>query len=74
MKRADPLETFGNILRGLREERGWTQEDLASEFECDRAYISQLERGVQNPSLQIMVRLAKVFSVEITFAGQSITG
>lgn len=70
MKRSeDPIYKFSQILRQLRSENGWTQEDLADELGVDRAYISQLERGVKNPSLKTMAKLAKVFNVQVTFSG-----
>lgn len=69
---ATPVEKFSTRLRELREQVSWTQDDLAGELECDRAYVSQLERGVQNPSLLTMVKLAKIFSVDITFGGTSL--
>jgi transcriptional regulator with XRE-family HTH domain len=71
-KQAKPVEKFAARLRELREGENWTQDDLAGELECDRAYISQLERGVQNPSLLTMVKLAKIFAVDISFAGTSL--
>jgi len=70
MKKAENLiKKFGQLLRQLRENNNWTQEDLAAELGVDRAYISQLERGIKNPSLKTMAKLAKVFSVQISFAG-----
>jgi transcriptional regulator with XRE-family HTH domain len=63
-----PVKKFGKVLRQLREAKDWTQEDLAGELNVDRAYVSQLERGVKNPSLKTMAKLAKVFSVQIVFA------
>ena len=59
---------FAELLRQLRAERGLTQEDLGDLLNVDRAYISQLERGLVSPSLRAMVKLAKVLSVQLTFA------
>jgi DNA-binding XRE family transcriptional regulator len=73
VKHSDPVKKFGGILRQLREENAWTQDDLAGELECDRAYISQLERGLKNPSLLTMIKLARIFSTDVTFAGCSLT-
>lgn len=69
MKKVDPVILFGKTLRRLREGNDWTQEELAGELECDRAYVSQLERGAKNPSLKTMIRVAQIFGAEVTFAG-----
>lgn len=42
---------------------GWSQEDLAFETEIDRTYILGTERGVRNPSLDMIVKLAKTLRV-----------
>ena len=68
-KEKNLVKKFGQLLRQLREDNNWTQEDLAGELGVDRAYISQLERGIKNPSLKTMAKLAKVLSVQISFAG-----
>ncbi len=62
------VKKFGQVLRQLREDNNWTQEDIAGELNVDRAYISQLERGIKNPSLKTMAKLAKVLSVQVSFA------
>lgn len=38
---------------------GWSQEELAFETDIDRTYISGIERGVRNPSLDMIAKLAK---------------
>lgn len=74
MKKTDSsVKKFGLLLRKLRENNNWTQEDLATELGVDRAYISQLERGTKNPSLKTMVKLANVFSVKVIFANYDLT-
>jgi transcriptional regulator with XRE-family HTH domain len=70
----DPIQIFAIRLKELREAENWTQDDLAGELQCDRAYVSQLERGVKNPSLLTMVKLAKIFAVEVSFGGSILTG
>lgn len=74
VKQTKPVKKFAACLKTLRESNSWTQDDLAGELGCDRAYISQLERGIQNPSLLTMVKLANIFAVDITFAGTSLMG
>lgn len=49
-----------------------TSHELAAELECDRAYVSQLERGKKNPSLLTLVKLATVLDVDVLFAGENL--
>jgi transcriptional regulator with XRE-family HTH domain len=50
---------FGKVLRDAREAAGLSQEDLASDADIDRTYVSMLERGVRQPTLETIFRLAK---------------
>lgn len=50
--------SFGRRLRVHREAIGWSQEHLAAEAGLDRTYVSGIERGVRNPSLRNIARLA----------------
>ncbi len=54
---------FGRILQELRTERGLSQEKLGFESNYHRTYISQLERGQKNPSLEAIFRLARVLGI-----------
>ena len=54
---------FGKHLRKLREEKGWTQEHLADEAGMHFTYIGQIERGVRNPSLINLQKIAKALRV-----------
>jgi transcriptional regulator with XRE-family HTH domain len=67
MKELRAAEKFGRIVRKLRHDRKWTQEDLAVEMEADAAYISRIERGVKNPSLETVLRLARAFGLKVAF-------
>lgn len=50
---------FGEHLRELRTAKGWaSQEAFAHHIQLDRTYISGLERGVRNPTLDVIVKLA----------------
>jgi transcriptional regulator with XRE-family HTH domain len=42
-----------------------TQEQLAFEAEIDLTYMGGIERGRRNPSLLVMVRIAKALSVPL---------
>lgn len=40
-----------------------TQEELSSKARVDRSYISQLERGLKSPTLDMLLRLCKAMGV-----------
>ena len=64
---ADPetiKSEFGRHLRKLREDKGWTQEELADRSKMHFTYIGQIERGIRNPSLVNLYRLAKALGVK----------
>lgn len=50
---------FAETLREARESAGISQEQLAERAGLHRTYISQLERGLKSPSLDVIVSLAK---------------
>jgi transcriptional regulator with XRE-family HTH domain len=56
---------LGERIRKLRRDAGLSQEGLALEAEVDRTYVSQIERGIGNPSLGVLFRLALVLKVEV---------
>ncbi|MYS38609.1 MULTISPECIES: helix-turn-helix transcriptional regulator [unclassified Streptomyces] len=45
-----PRAAFGALLRRLREERGWTQDDLGDRMGCSGAHISAVETGRRAPT------------------------
>ncbi|KCZ53628.1 hypothetical protein HY29_16615 [Hyphomonas beringensis] len=61
----DIRKRFGKKLRALREEQGWSQEEFADRAGLHRTYVSAVERGVRNPTLSVLERLAKALGVSI---------
>jgi transcriptional regulator with XRE-family HTH domain len=53
-------------LRKLRVARGLSQEQLGADAEVDRTYVGGLERGVVNPSVAVLDRLAGALAVQIS--------
>lgn len=58
-----PEETFGRVLRELRQQRGLSQEALAHESGAHRTYISFLERGQKSPTLRTIFAIAAVLEI-----------
>lgn len=57
---------FGKNVRRLREERNWSQDRFAEESGLHRTYISGIERGVRNPTIEIVSQIAKALKIPIT--------
>jgi transcriptional regulator with XRE-family HTH domain len=57
--------SFARALRSLRKERGCTQETLADRSGLDRTFVSLLERGQRQPTLQTMARLAAALDLTL---------
>jgi transcriptional regulator with XRE-family HTH domain len=52
-------EAFGDAVRRLRADRGFSQEDFAAHAGISRTYMSEIERGVTNVSLDTIDKLAR---------------
>jgi|SRR6185437_2126064 len=61
--RFGPDRAFGDAVREVRKMRGLSQMDLFIESGIDRTYISAVERGVQSPTVRMIVRLASYLKV-----------
>jgi len=52
------LKAFGLAVRRQRKQLGLSQERFAFAAEIDRTYVSGVERGVRNPTVKTIARLA----------------
>jgi transcriptional regulator with XRE-family HTH domain len=52
-------------IRRLRVARGVSQEALAVDAGIDRTYVSRLERGLENPSVAVLAKLATALEAQI---------
>lgn len=62
---AKSLATVGRSIRSARIKRGWNQDDLAVAAKLSRNYVSDIERGVRNPSLLALIRLSRALRLPL---------
>lgn len=62
---------FGQRLKKLRLEHGWTQEALAKQLGFVKSTVSQWESGDRIPSEDILRQLADVFGVSVDYLSAS---
>lgn len=62
----DVRQRIGWNLRRLRKEREISQEDFATDSGFDRGYISGVERGVRNPSVLVLERIAAALQIDVS--------
>jgi transcriptional regulator with XRE-family HTH domain len=62
-KRDSVLAKLGLNVRKRREARELTQETLAERAGLDPTYISGIERGLRNPGIKNVARLARAFGI-----------
>lgn len=60
----DLVVTLARNIRRLREEAGLSQEQLAFDAGMKRSYLSDMERGVRNPTVRALARIAVALKVE----------
>jgi transcriptional regulator with XRE-family HTH domain len=64
MSKRDPLlAALGRNVRKRRESKELTQEKLAEKSGLDPTYISDIERGLRNPGIKNVARLAKALGL-----------
>ena len=59
----DIRKIVGRNVRQARQAAGLSQEALADRAGIDRTYVSGVERGVRNPTVTIVARLAEAMGV-----------
>jgi transcriptional regulator with XRE-family HTH domain len=60
----DLVALLGRNVRKHRQALGLSQEQLALEAGMKRSYVSELERGLRNPTVRALGRLANALGVE----------
>jgi transcriptional regulator with XRE-family HTH domain len=63
--RAEQISTvFGQVLREQRNTRGFSQEELALAADVDRTFVSQMERGIRQPTITTLMKLANALGIQ----------
>ncbi len=60
----DIKQKLGKRIKDLRVEQGFSQEELASKSLLHRTYISDIERGGRNVSIENVERIAKALDID----------
>lgn len=59
-------EKFGQKVKQLREEKGFSIEQLANISNVDRNYISDIEKGKRNVSIEIIEKIITALDTDFT--------
>ena len=59
------IET-GRLIRKHRNAKGWSQEELADRAGVHRTFISSIERGVRNPTVTSLHRVASAMDLTVS--------
>ncbi|MBP3590906.1 MAG: helix-turn-helix transcriptional regulator [Clostridia bacterium] len=59
--------TMGDRVQDTRKNRGLTQEQLAEKVDITVEYMSQIERGLKTPSMQVFIKLVEVLDVSADY-------
>lgn len=57
------LKKIGKRIADCRKQNGLTQEDLAGAADMDRSYLSEVENGLKNISVQALLKILKALNV-----------
>lgn len=60
-------QALGRRVRRLREQRGFSQAELAQRSEISTQYLGEIERGRRDPSLSVAARLSSALDSSLDF-------
>ncbi|HEX4350813.1 MAG TPA: response regulator [Verrucomicrobiae bacterium] len=65
MQKVDVKKLFGTSVKTWRKRLGISQEELAERAELHRTYVSDVERGARNLSLESITRMAHALNISV---------
>lgn len=63
--KVDVKALLGRRIRSLRNMKGWTQQELGEQADVNYKFVGEIERGQQNPSFAVLVKIAAALEVEL---------
>jgi XRE family transcriptional regulator, regulator of sulfur utilization len=54
---------LGEVVRELRQAKGWSQDMLATEARVTRGYLGRLEKGLPSPTVTVLVKISRALEV-----------
>ena len=68
------MKSLGQKIKGLREDRDMTQDELGKCIGVSRQSICSFESDVNEPKIQYLIELSKIFEVSIDYLVDNING
>ena len=65
MKESDFLICLGKRIRALRQEKGLSQQQLATDCDFEKSNLSRIESGKTNPTTLTLLKIANALHIEI---------
>jgi len=56
---------LGRRIRSLRNAKKWTLEELGEQADTNHKHIGEIERGQQNPSFAVLVKIAGALGIDL---------
>lgn len=60
------VKRIGSLVRELRSQAGLTQEKLAEKANLHWTYVSGIERGINNPSISSLFKIAEALNISLS--------
>ena len=61
------MTTFGEKVKKLRKEKGWSQDEFADKIDIHGRHIGKYENGKVLPNAETLVKISRVFEVSIDY-------
>ncbi len=65
LKAVDKKQMIGARIKEIRNKKGLTQEQLSEKMEINPKYLSSIERGCENPTLNTLIKLSESLGVDL---------